>query len=86
MVGSSQEEAVGLAAGRVGILAALVAFAIALAVMPSVLALALLIAGPLAGPEPHADWLGQLLQSLNVLRLGTAAGLLLTLPLRRGER
>ena len=86
MVGSSQEEAVGLAAGKVGILAALVAFAIALAVMPSVLALALLIGAPFAGPEPHADWLGQILQSLNVLRLGAAAGLLLTLPLLRGER
>ena len=86
MVGSSQEEAVGLAAGKVGILAALVAFAIALAVMPPLLALALLIGGPFAGPEPHADWLGQILQSLNVLRLGAAAGLLLTLPLLRGER
>jgi hypothetical protein len=86
MVGSSQEEADALAAGRVGILAALVAFAIGLAVMPTVLAVGLLIAGPLAGPEPHADWLGQLLQSLNVLRLGTAAGLLLTLPLLRGDR
>ena len=86
MVGSSQEEAVGLAAGRVGILAALVAIAIALAVAPSVLAVALMVPGLFAGPEVHADWLGQLLQSLNVLRLGTAAGLLLTLPLRRGER
>jgi hypothetical protein len=86
MVRSSQEEAVALATGRVGILAAVVALAIALAVVPSVLAVALLIAGPPAGSEPHADWLGQLLQSLNVLRLGTAAGLLLTLPLLRGER
>jgi len=86
MVGSSQEEAVALATGRVGIVAALVAFAIALAVAPSVLAVALLIAGPFAGPEAHADWLGQLLQSLNVLRLSAAAGLLLTLPLLRGER
>jgi hypothetical protein len=86
MVGSSQEEAVALATGRVGILAAVVAFAIALEVVPSILAFALLIAGPPAGSGPHADWLGQLLQSLNVLRLGTAAGLLLTLPLLRGER
>ena len=86
MVGSSQEEAVALAAGRVGILAALVVLAIALAFMPSVLALSFLIAGPLAGSEPHVDWLGQILESLNVLRLGAGAGLLLTLPLLRGER
>jgi hypothetical protein len=86
MLGSRQEEDVVLAAGRVGTLAALVAFAIALAVAPSVLAVALMIAGPFAGPEAHADWLGQLVQSLNVLRLGTAAGLLLTLPLLQGER
>jgi len=86
MVGSSPEDVVGLAAGRVGVLSAVVAFAIALAVMPSLLAIDLMIVGPFAGPEPHADWLGQLLQSLNVLRLGTVAGLLLTLPLLRGER
>jgi len=86
MLGSRQEEDVVLAAGRVGILAAAVAFAIALGVAPSVLAVAILIAGPVAGPEAHADWLGQILQSLNVLRLGAAAGLLLTLPLLRGER
>jgi len=84
MLGSRQEETVVLAAGRVGILAALVAFAIALAVAPSVLAVALMVGGPFA--ETHADWLGQILQSLNVLRLGAAAGLLLTLPLLRGER
>src|SRR5436190_17841213 len=86
MVGSSQEEAVALAAGRVGILAAMVVLAIALAAMPSVLALSFLTTGSLAGPEPHADWLGQILQSLNVLRIGAGAGLLLTLPLLRGER
>jgi len=86
MVGSSQEEAVALAAGRVGILAALVVLAIALAFMPSVLALSFLTTGSLAGPEPHADWLGQILQSLNVLRIGAGAGLLLTLSLLWGER
>ena len=84
MLGSRQEEDVVLAGGRVGILAALVVLAIALAFMPSVLALSFLITGSLAGPEPHADWLGQILQSLNVLRIG--AGLLLTLPLLGGER
>jgi len=86
MVGSSQEEAVALTAGRVGILAALVVCAIALAFVPSVLALSFLTAGPLAGFEPHADWLGQILQSLNVLRLGAGACLLLILPLLRAER
>lgn len=85
MVGSSQEEAVALAAGRVGILAALIALVIGLAVLPSILAVALLTAGPGAGPEPSGA-LGQILQSINILRLGTAAGLLLTLPLLRGER
>ena len=86
MVGSSQEEAVALAAGRVGILAAMVVLAIALAAMPSVLALSFLTTGSLAGPEPHADWLGQILQSLNVLRLVAGAGLLLILPLMGDER
>jgi len=86
MLGSRQEEDVVWAGGRVGILAALVAFAIALAVAPSILAVALMVAGPFAGPDVQADWLGQLIQSLNVLRLGAAAGLLLTLPLLRGER
>jgi hypothetical protein len=81
MVGSSHEEVGGLAAGRVRILVALVAFVVALAVMPSVLAGTLLIAGPLAGPEPNVAWLGQILESLNSLRLGVGAGLLLTLPL-----
>ncbi len=84
MLGSRQEETVVLAAGRVGILAGLVAFAIALAVAPSVLAVALMVGGSF--PVTHADWLGQILQSLNVLRLGAAAGLLLILPLLRGER
>jgi len=86
MVGSTQEDLVGLGAGRAGLLAALVALAIALAVMPTVLAVASAVAGPIPPPDPQADWLGQILQSLNVLRLGTAAGLLLTLPLLRGER
>jgi hypothetical protein len=84
MLGSRQEQTVAFATGRVGILAALVALAIALAVAPSVLAVALMVGGPF--PETHADWLGQILRSLNVLRLGAAAGLLLALPLVRGER
>jgi len=86
MLGHSQEESVALAGGRAGIVAALVALAAGLAVMPSLLALTIASAGPLAGPELHADWLGPVLQSLNVLRLGTAAGLLLALPLLRAER
>lgn len=86
MLGSNQEDAVVFAAGRVGVLAALVLFAIALAVMPSVLAVVLVIAGPLAGSEPDGGWLGQVLQSLNTFRLGAGAGLLLTVPLLRGER
>ena len=86
MLGRSQEESVALAAGRAGVLAALVALAIGLAVIPSFLALTLAIAGPLGGPELHTDWLGPVLQSLNVVRLGAAAGLLLSLPLLRGER
>ena len=84
MGGSSPEETVTLGAGRFGILAALVAFALALVVTPSVLAVVLLTVGPFAGSEPPSV-LGQILQSLNVLRLGAAAGLLLTLPLLRGE-
>ena len=85
MVGSSQEDTVALSAGRAGILAGVIALAIGLALMPSVVAVALVIAGPFAGPEPQGV-LGQVLQSVNVLRIGTAAGLLLTLPLLRGER
>jgi hypothetical protein len=88
MVGSSsQEEAVALAAGRVGAVAALAAIAIGLAVLPAVLAVALMVAGPLAtGAEPDAGPLGHVLQSLNVLRLGAGAALLLTLPLLRSDR
>ena len=86
MLGSSPEDVVALGAGRVGILAALVALALALAVVPSLLGVAFLLAAPLGGTEPHADWLGPILQALNVLRLGATAGLLLMLPLVRGER
>ena len=87
MVGSSPEDIVALGAGRASLLAALIAFAVALAVVPSVLAVAFLTATPFAGSEAHApDWLGPILQSLNVLRLGASAGLVLMLPLLRGER
>jgi hypothetical protein len=85
MVGSSPEDIVALGAGRAGVLAALVAFALALAVVPSVLAGAFLIGAPAAGSTPESV-LGPILQSLNVVRLAAAAGLVFMLPLLRGER
>lgn len=81
MLGNTQEEVVAISAGRVGIMATLVVLAIGLAVMPSVLTIFIQIAGPL-----DVAWIGPVVQALNFLRLGTAAGLLLTLPLLGGER
>ena len=81
MLGNTQEEVVAISAGRVGIMATLVVLAIGLAVMPSVLTIFIQIAGPL-----DVAWIGPVVQALNFLRPGTAAGLLLTLPLLGGER